>query len=287
MNLIHHLLTFFQRDLYIFGMKDILEIFFISTLFYALQKWLKLDLQKNLLFYFWAYSSFTLTAYYTQAFAVSTILFFGSPIFFGFLLLIHQHTLQKNFITLQKLQLPDTLSDWFTEFTKSTLAALNRQKEIIYVIEGSDNLSNFIFSGCNYFAEIQKDSMELFLEKHIGGANSFIWLTHEGKLVAIDATWQLKEQDYWISDEARILHKWKQDAIFISQKSDAIICKINPINRTFDIIIQGKLLENISPDVAINVLKKIIFSTDSANKHPMGNLTYTYYQNSNQNHFKN
>lgn len=286
MNVINHLITFLQRDLYIFTIKDVIEILFFSIVFYALQKWLKSDSQKNLLFYFWTYSAVTLSAYYAQSILISTVLFVSAPLFLIFLIIIHQKTLQKNFVTLQKLQTPYTTFDWFNEFTKSILSMLNHQKEIIYVIERSNDIAPFIFSGCNYFAEIQKDSMDLFLEKHMGGTNSFIWITSEGKIVSINATWQLKNNDIWVTDEARTLHKWKQDAIFISQNTDAIICKVDPQNRTFDIIMQGKLVEDITPDAAIFLLKKSVFSKIS-NAINMHDSTKEHHQNSKKMLYKN
>lgn len=166
---------------------------------------------------------------------------------------------------LKRVQTPEIQRDWFNQFTQSILSALNNQKEIIYLIEQTDNLSSSIFTGCTYFADIAKDSMEIFLEKHVGGPSAFIWINKEGKLVAINATWNFKENAYWTDEEALSLHKWQLDALFITSKSDGIVCKVNPIQRTFDIIIQGKLIADIAPDIACKLLSSYIFNKSSKN----------------------
>lgn len=258
MNIMTTLTTFLQRDLYIFGPRDIIEIFFLATVIYYTQQWLKKDLQKNLLSYFYGYCGIHLVAYYAQLTTLTIFLLVTAPIGFILFIIMHQDILQKNLITLKRMQTPQATFDWFNEFTRSTLAALNNQKEIIYVIERSDSLSDIIFSGCSYYADIQKDSMELFLEKHIGGSNAFIWINREGKLIAINATWQIQDTALWVTPEVRAINKWKQDAIHITSKTDSLIFKTDPINRTFDLVIQGKLLEEVVPEATINLLKRYI-----------------------------
>lgn len=237
--------------------RDFVEIFFLATVIYYFSLWLKKDKQKNLIYPFFSYCALLLLSHYLHLQTVSTILFISIPIVILIFITIHQETLQKNFILLRKFKYPNSaISDWPEELIKISLNALNKNKEIIFVIEKHDSLDTIINSPFKFHADLQKDILDILIDKHICSPNYFIWLTHEGKLTAINGTWNFNLDQNWINSDLQLMHKWKQDGIFVTSKTDALIFRINPTTRTFDIVIQGKLLESIAPQDMLIILKR-------------------------------
>lgn len=242
--------------------RDCIEIAFFSTVIYYFSLWLKQDTQKNLIFPFYGYCILGFVAYYTDLTSISHMLFVLAPIALMLFMMIHEKTLQKNMILLKRIEPPQEITDWFDELIKASLHALNQDKEIICVIECNDRLKNLIQAPCTFYADIKKDIFDILLEKHAYGTNAFIWLNKEGKFIAINAFWRITTQQEWISSDAQKLPKWKQDALFISSKSDVLIFKITPLTRTFDIVLKGKLIEDLSPNQACSLLQKQLAAQD-------------------------
>lgn len=257
------ILLFFKQLLYRANLRDCLEILFLSVIIYRFLRWLSIDKQKNLVGYFYFYAITLFAAYYTHFFLLSSLLLYGMPFVFMLFVLLHQEQLQKNFVMLKKVKL-DEDSSWFNEFTSACLSALNSNKELVCLIEKHDQLIDFISVKYTIYADFKKDLFDIMLEKHAASSDLMIWVNHVGKLVAINASWKYTTHEEWISQEARSLHKWKQDGIFITSKTDAIVFKIVPFTRTLDIIFKGRLLEHLEPEQAFDLLHRALL-IDKAN----------------------
>lgn len=152
---------------------------------------------------------------------------------------------------LRKFHVPEaTPTNWLDEFMRACLAALNKNYEFVCVIEGQDKLKDLIKAPCVFYADLKKDIFDLLIEKQTRTTDFFVWINREGKLVAINAHWNhtLIIHEGWVTPEAQQLNQWKQEALLITSKSDALILKAEPLSRTFTIGFQGKLLENLSAE---------------------------------------
>jgi hypothetical protein len=258
MSIVSNLELFLIQGLHILNWRDCIEILFFSSLVYIFLKWLKQDRHKNLVTAFYSYTLLACGAYYFQFFTISYVLINFFPIALVIFMILHQELLQKNFITLQRVTIPENEFDWFEELTRSCLTALNSNREIICVIERHDSLKNIITTPCHFYADFKKDIFDILLEKQIQGPYAFMWFNQEGKIVGINAYWNFKIDEEWITPEAQTVHKWKQDALFISSKTDALIFKITPLTRTFDIVTHGKLLEEIPSHQAFTIMQRYI-----------------------------
>src|SRR3989338_8316527 len=95
--------SFFWSTFHIYRWRDVIEIIFLSGVFYYFCLWLKQDTQKPLLLTFYTYV-FTLTiAYFTGLPTVTFILTSFFPVLLVCFIIIHQSTLQKNFIALHAI----------------------------------------------------------------------------------------------------------------------------------------------------------------------------------------
>jgi hypothetical protein len=235
---------------------DSIEIIFISTVLYYFLLWLREDRQKNLIYIFYGYCILAFCSYYSHLPTMSHFLFSCAPIMLIFFIILHQNTLQKNFVTLKRAhKVAEEHVSWFEELTRACLGALNNNKEFICVIERNDQLQGLIEAPCVCYADLKKDIFDIFLEKHKCTPPSMVWINQSGKLVGINATWQLRFGEEWITPQATTIAQWKQDGIVITAKTDALIFKVTPLTRTFDLIIQGKLVEDLTADQAFTILQ--------------------------------
>lgn len=252
--------------------KDIMEILFLSGSIYYFSLWLKKDKEKNLILPFYAYWTLFFISYYADIKIITASLIIFAPVALIMFILLHQETLQKNFIMLKKVKSPKSENNnWQEELIQSCLYALNKNKELVFLIEKDDNLETLTQTQFKFFADFKKDLFELILEKQICSTNYMIWLNKSGKLVAINTTWNINHDIEWVDQEAKNISQWKQDAILITSKTDAIVFKVSPIIRSFDIVIAGKIAENLSPEQLFKILENNLNNINTKEK----NITVT------------
>ncbi len=238
--------------------KELIEILFFSMVSYYIMLWLRKDTEKNLLGAFYLYCLLFFIAHYADLPVIRFTLFISAPIVALIFIIMHQELLQKNFVNLAKgstSSIPEA-NHWVDELIKCCLMALNRHREIILVIERNDHLKSLIHAPYFIYAELKKDVFDILLEKHVPGNDYMIWINQQGKLVAINCSWRTLLDETWISKEAQNMHLWKQNAVFITSKTDAFMFKVNPLTRSFDLVMAGKILEGITAEQASGLMKK-------------------------------
>lgn len=236
------------------GYIDILEMLILACTIYCIVHWLAQDEKKRLLYIFYGYCFSIFLSFIGHLVIIYTLLLFTSPIWILIGILLHQKILQKNFISLIKKSPKIVNSSWLNEFMKCILIALNRNKETTYVIECFDDINLFIKAPSKFNADITADIFSLLLENHTSSTNYLVWLDVTGKLIATNANWILSRNSDWLTSEMKVLQQWKRDGIIITNQCDAIIFKSNPTTRMFDIIIKGKLFENLNTNQLYNLL---------------------------------
>lgn len=259
MKFITDLVTNILHFLSLYSVLDCIEVAFFITGIYYFQKWLAHDKQKNLILIFYAYCIILACTQIFYLPSISLILNYSTPLIILFFIIIHQNTLQKSYIALQKIYPQEKTSDqWLKELIQVSLNALNCQTDIIFVVEGKDNLKNLIISPCTFYAEFKKDIIEIILQKHIISPHTFVWLTYTGKCVAINNTWKYELEKEFISTNNTIDSPWKLYGAHISLKTDALLFKINFLTRNFDVILKGRIVEQIGVEQLFTILEKYI-----------------------------
>jgi hypothetical protein len=262
MHSIAQIIEFFLHELGIVSIKDSIEILVISAGIYYFLRWIEKDKQKNLLFFVYGYYTTYLLVQYSALTTLSTLLMYTIPSTLVLCIILHQETLQRNSIVFKKEPKQAQESGfWLDEFIKLCLSALNNKKELLFVLERTDSLQELITTPGMFYADIKKETAELLFEKQYCDGQKFIWLQQEGKLLSINAQWKLTHYQDWINDDIRTLARWKQDALFITAKTDALIIKINSISRSFDIISNGILYEHNDAQQTAVLLRKHLVQT--------------------------
>lgn len=251
--------TLAQQEMLFITWRDIIEIAFFTVTSYRIVKWLNKDTQKNLARYFYLYCALALGSYYANLHVISLVLFFGAPIVAVLFLILHQQTLQKNFIVTKSLtQKPDASDKWLEEIIQASLRGVNKNKTVICVIERTDALNVFLTAQCTFNAPVTHELLDLLMNTTPDDEMTTLWVSHTGLLIAINPHWHAGYDEIWASQQMNPLHRYKQDALLISQKSDAIITVISPETRLFDVLVGGKGFDNISAGYAFSLIKQHI-----------------------------
>ena len=265
---------YFTHIMSLLTVKDVLEILFFTTILYRFSLWLKKDLQKNLVPYLYAYSSAMALAYYLPLPTISSFLLVGAPVALIFLVVIHQEILQKNFVALKNYVPAKVAStDWLETLIRSSLIAINNNQSIRCIIESTDNMQQFLNTPLVLHADIKQELLDIIFSSPSYTQNTLIWLNANGIIKGINAHWQMEYDDDWLAHDMHNLEKWKQDALFFSHKTDALIFNITPESRTFELIAGGKIFNNVSAPHVMYMIKKHLDGEKKGDIHDNINAT--------------
>ena len=247
------ILEFICTNLLITSWQDILEIVVMATIVYSFVRWLAQDTQKNLLLWFYGYAVLLFGSYYCGLHTVHFACCIITPVMLLLFIMLHQQTLQKNFITLTSLS-PHAHATihWLEILIQGCLHALNKNKEIFCIIERADSLDLFLSAHSVFNADITPEILEILTKTD---NNATLWVTQAGKLYSFNPTWRTAADEIWVANDVKALHVWKQNALLMTSKSDAIMFTLSPTTRLCTIIMEGKIINDLSAHHAFALLK--------------------------------
>lgn len=256
MDLLISISTFLKRELMIFSWYDCLEIILLATAVYYFMRWLAQDTQKNLITWFYGYCALLCASFYLGLQSLHFLMLVTSPVVLMLFILVHQQILQKNFVTLTSLS-PKALptAHWLEELIQGCLHALNKNREVFCIIERTDSLDQFLATNCIFNAEITQDLLDQLIIKTAHEGMVTLWVNHAGKLHGFNPTWRTTPDEIWITQDVKALHAWKQNALLMTEKSDALMFTISPTTRLCTIIIEGKIVNDLNAHHAFALLK--------------------------------
>jgi hypothetical protein len=225
-------------------LRDIVEITIYSSCIFVFCTWLKTDKTKNIVVYFFAYCAFTLCAWVTQLSTLTPFLFAYAPIALLLFIVLHEKTLQRNLVALCSITpVQSTAQDWLNTVVSSSLAAININKSITLVIEHKDALNYFLDAPFVINADINKNVLDILLSTTSYNEQKMVWITTSGKIRSINVAWVAHQEK-------------REDALFYTLQSDAIILSAHPLNRTFTLTTAGKETKNLSAQQVCIMIKK-------------------------------
>jgi hypothetical protein len=250
----------YLNSLFIFSFSDLTEIIFFSSLIYCCSIWLKNDKQKNLLASFYILLSIFISSNFFQLTNVTNFFISFFPVILVVFFLIHQRTLQKNFIALKKIQPAKNFidNDWVDSFMRAIFNAMSNNKQMTCIIEGQNSLADFIKTPFTISAPISKELIDILINSHNYEQQKMMWISWDGKINAINGIWNIKNYELWFSENSQNMNDWQQDAIIFTSKINCILFRTYPSKRTLDIVLQGRLIEDMSPNNALNLISQFI-----------------------------
>jgi hypothetical protein len=232
------------------GWRDCIEAIFLIMILYNTTAWLNKDKTRKMVWYIYCYCTALLVAYYTHLPLIFSFLLNAAPIATIILILMHQDMLQKRFAMPTKIIPAHLSTQWIDELLQACLVAMNSKKQISCIIEHEDTLQTLISTPYNLNTPCKKTVLLLLSESSLFEHSSLIWLSHDGIIKGINST---------IKDLQTDLEKdtWKM-ATLICTKTDALAFRANPEHNTFDIVLKGNIIENLSSTYCKAVLMQFI-----------------------------
>lgn len=241
----------------------LLEIAIFSVIFYSFLRWLAQDKQKNLIGWFYGYVCIYSLAWQLNLMTIHLFLVLGAPFMLFIFCMLHQKTLQKNFISLNALQSPTqiTHNHWLEELMQACLHGINTKKEIFVFIERADSLDLFLSASYFIKAPIQQPLLQLLMNN--ADDQITLWVTHNGMLQALNPHYLTSEDTYWMAKEIQQLPTWQQKALLITQSSTTIAFSISPLSRQCTVIINDKITSQLQPSQALQLMQQYCLLTRS------------------------
>lgn len=240
----------------LYSWRDCVEIMILATIIYKATRWLSRDKTLAPLSFFYGYCLLLIGTYYLNLSVVNTVLLFASPVCLVLMIVMHQYSLQKNVIAYKSIKPAyEEQYDWADELMRACLNALNKNKDIVCLIERSDALKDVLEAPYYLNADLRKHVLELLFEHLPDRVPTMIWVHACGKVVAINARCVADKDAIVFDDTAAEIPLWKQDALLLTQKTDALLFHIAPANRLFDVFIKGKVVEGLTAVHALTLLR--------------------------------
>jgi hypothetical protein len=253
--IIHSLITEYS----LLTTRDFIEIsFFIFLASYWL-RWLNTDKGKNLALLFCGYSLLTYGSYYIELTTISTLLLICAPLAAIILLFLHQEQLQRNFISATRHAITTTNTiAWLAEFMSFALNTLHKKHDMVYIIERTHNLNILLTSPCTINAVATKELLDLLISQGTPTAMN-LWLSHGGIIIGMNALLNEKAlENLTVTAEVKGLPRWQREALIITHKSDALILHGSSQHNSFDVVIEGKIIEHMSAQQTMVLLQRVL-----------------------------
>lgn len=273
MQLITDIFTPLLSALASFSWRDAIEIIAFSAIIYRFLRWLNEDQHKQLVLYFYGYCGATICAHYLHLTILSQTLLILAPVVLCIFVIVHQHSLQKNFVALKKVQPAQAAEHWIDELIRASLYAMNKSKNVVWVIERKDNLDATMQAPCLFYADLKKDLVDLLLDTQTT-QETMLWVQQTGKLVASNVAWNIREDQSWLSPEAAQLPLWQQQALLVSSKTDAIIVYCCALTRLLSVVTQEKSIDNLSAHQTALLLKRMVGQTAVTTSSTIEGISY-------------
>jgi hypothetical protein len=220
--------------LYVLLLRDIAEISIYSLSIFILCKWLKTDKTKNILGYFLAYSTLMISAWIIQLPTLMPFLFSYAPVALLLFIVLHEKTLQRNLVALCAIT-PSTskgAADWIYILISSCLTTINANKSISIVIEHTDALNQFLDAPFIINADMSKNVFDILVSSSSYDEQKMIWINTNGTIRGINVSWIVYQEK-------------REDSLFYTLQSDALVLTAQPSNRLFTLINNGQETKNI------------------------------------------
>lgn len=245
----------------IFSLKDVIEIFGITIGLYYFSMWLKQDSQKSLVCYFYSINSLMIAGHLANLPTLNSALTMLYPSILMLFILVHQRSLQKNFVTLKNIQPVQIMNhNWLEILLRSCIIAANNKRHIYCLIEGHDTLNELVAAPFEIKSKLQPELLDALLNSTSYNQHKMIWLSNTGMLLGINTEWQLI--DSIVDNQTSELDDWQKNCLLFTTKTDALAFRLNPLTKKFDIVTEGVLLEKIPTDQAIKLMRKHFIKND-------------------------
>ena len=167
-----------------FMWQDVVEILFFATIIYFIIRWLAEDKTKNLIYYFYGICVLFVASYLLNLQTIETFLWSFLPVIMLFFIVMHQKTLQANFISLAKVtNFSSPTETWYTEVLRAC-KNIQSKKPLAFIIEKKQSLSGVVIPTYTMQAPIQ-NALIPWLLSCTKEPICYFWIDHMGYIKGI------------------------------------------------------------------------------------------------------
>lgn len=240
--------------------QEYIEIGLIAFIIYNVSVWLRKDKHTPLLGYAYMYGMVVCAAYALELHAVITLLPIVTPLFFIVGVIIHQDILQKNIVTHKHITYKTPLDpQWLELIFSKSLTHINKQKQIILLIEHTDDISPFISTSFKLYNAIHKDLLDICMHPSVFDGSYMIWIQSSGTLISSHALWHQQQQGTLPDTDMQ-----QELSLLYTRKTDALVCTIDQQQRTCTLLIYGKTISLLTTHNACQLIRKHIQTLDTS-----------------------
>jgi len=244
---------------------DYIEIMFFSTVIYGISSWLKRDQLTHLLIYWYSYCALLGIAYIMQLQTIFFALTFFAPVIAICSIIMHQTTLQKQYVMLKNpLPVATTPENWIEQLLRINLQAMHAGIRLHCIIEQSDSLRSVLCSPIELNAPLHSTILEMLIKSPTFKPDHLIWLNAHGTLIGVNAQWQSAAIQHTSAHPPQ--STTMQDALLYTAHTDALFFSSDPVTNSFTAIVGGKIHSAISAHTLLISIKKYLYNTKATQK---------------------
>lgn len=233
-------MTWFNTWLSIFYLNDIVEIVLLSTGVFLFSRWCTFDKQKPLIIYFYAFCLGAIGLCALDLPTIHDILQVSWPGLFIVFIVLHEHTLQKNYIARKAVIPVRTIAqhDWIPLALRAGLKAAAHHKELIFVVQGVQVVDDFITCATVLNSPVSKELLDMLIESAHIKKGSLIMLDRHGTILGVNGSWK----------KERLVSRWDEYAVELTGHTDAVVYAIDGATRECAIVAHGACVTGVGSD---------------------------------------
>ena len=187
---------------------------------------------------------------------ITTALITFAPIVIICLVVLHKETLQKNFIALHTIEHPkQAIPEWPDTLIRCALSMMSNDQTFQCIIQYKDDLQSMLDTPELLNCPLSTTMLNIIMKSTLLQRSKLLWISSEGTIKAINTDWKKNSIEAWLTKEVQQTESWKQNALFFTSKTDAVFLSIDTYTRTFTLIKTGKIIEKLSAQSALALLK--------------------------------
>ncbi len=252
-----------MRELiYLLHWADFIEIFSLFCGIYFIFRWLAAS-NTNLIEIAYGYILLISLSSFFDLYALKDFLFMSFPVGAVLMIIFHQHHLQRNFVTARNdtknSQSYAIAENWLDSLMRALFRVATTQEGIrLCIIEKNSSLSGVLGADISLHLPCTYDLLMAIQTFH-KNSSRYVWVKSSGILVAVDAYYSAFYEEYdgesgWGID----LETWKQEALLLTIKTDAVVMAVNGFTRRCTLIHEGKIIDDVGVAAALRFIKQKI-----------------------------
>lgn len=238
---------YLQHFFLIYTWQDIVEIMVFSWGLYKSMTILAYDSQKPLLRYFLLYSTLIIFSYTFNCTTLQTLLLITAPALSTFFILIHQDTLQRNFVALYRPAVSLKKEIWHLALIQFCQKQASKNYSSAFILEKKQNIESLLTITIPCHATFSNLLGELLYSSPAVYEHHYLLIEFNGTIRGINVS----INSHTILNNEEIIH---DKELFLTAKTDALILHMDATTLTFTCIHNNKKITDLSAHTITSIL---------------------------------